>query len=98
VIDRNNALRRFASRILPAELGRGFAAEVRRRPIGAVIADICRDLGITLLSAENLRSGRVWSWFMTNPEITSALDRVGFLGLAALRRFAVAGHGHRSTA
>jgi hypothetical protein len=35
------------------------------------------DLGITLLSAENLRTGRVWSWFMRNPEITSALDRVG---------------------
>jgi len=27
------------------------------------------DLGITLLSAENLRSGHVWTWFMKNPEI-----------------------------
>ena len=35
------------------------------------------DLGITLLSAENLRSSRVWSWFMQNPEVVSALDRVG---------------------
>jgi hypothetical protein len=35
------------------------------------------DLGITLLSAENLRTGRVWSWFMKNPEITTALDRAG---------------------
>jgi hypothetical protein len=35
------------------------------------------DLGITLLSAENLRSGRVWHWFMQNPEIVSALDRAG---------------------
>ncbi|HJR59209.1 MAG TPA: glucoamylase family protein [Vicinamibacterales bacterium] len=35
------------------------------------------DLGITLLSAENLRSGRVWEWFMQNPEIRSALDRAG---------------------
>ena len=35
------------------------------------------DLGITLLSAENLRTGHVWSWFMKNPEVTSALDRVG---------------------
>jgi hypothetical protein len=32
------------------------------------------DLGITLLSAENLRTGRVWTWFMKNPEITTALD------------------------
>jgi len=35
------------------------------------------DLGITLLSAENLRSGRVWTWFMKNPEVTAALDRAG---------------------
>jgi hypothetical protein len=35
------------------------------------------DLGITLLSAENLRTGRVWTWFMKNPEITTALDRAG---------------------
>jgi hypothetical protein len=31
------------------------------------------DLGITLLSAENLRSGKVWHWFMRNPEIIYAL-------------------------
>ncbi len=31
------------------------------------------DLGITLLSAENLRSGKSWFWFMRNPEITYAL-------------------------
>lgn len=35
------------------------------------------DLGITLLSAENLRTGRVWTWFMKNPEIARALDRAG---------------------
>ena len=35
------------------------------------------DLGITLLSAENLRTGHVWNWFMANPEIVSALDRAG---------------------
>ena len=35
------------------------------------------DLGITLLAAENLRSGAVWKWFMQNPEITTALDRAG---------------------
>jgi hypothetical protein len=33
------------------------------------------DLGITLLSAENLRTGRVRTWFMKNPEIAIALDR-----------------------
>jgi hypothetical protein len=35
------------------------------------------DLGITLLSAENVRTGHVWSWFMANPEIPAALDRAG---------------------
>jgi hypothetical protein len=54
---------------LPTE--KEIAAEVRRRPIGAVIADICRDLGITPyhplwtdLSAAILRHGgnlpRLW--------------------------------------
>ncbi len=38
------------------------------------------DLGITLLSAENLRSGNVWRWFMRNAEVTRALS------LAGLRR------------
>ncbi len=31
------------------------------------------DQGITLLSAENLRSGKVWYWFMQNDEIRRAL-------------------------
>jgi len=35
------------------------------------------DVGITLLSAENLRTGRVWEWFMRNPEIPAAMDRIG---------------------
>ena len=35
------------------------------------------DLGITLLSAENLRTGRIWRWFMANPEIATALERAG---------------------
>jgi len=26
------------------------------------------DVGITLLIAENLRTGNVWKWFMANPE------------------------------
>lgn len=37
------------------------------------------DLGITLLSAENLRTGSVWRWFMSNPEVPAALDRIGVL-------------------
>ncbi len=37
------------------------------------------DVGITLLSAENLRSGKVWAWFMKNPEIVRALERASRL-------------------
>ncbi len=35
------------------------------------------DAGITLLSAENLRSGAVWKWFMANKEIPAALTAAG---------------------
>jgi hypothetical protein len=38
------------------------------------------DVGISLLSAENLRSGNVWRWFMRNAEIPRAMR------LAGLRR------------
>jgi len=32
------------------------------------------DVGITLLSAENLRTGNVWKWFHANPEIQKAMN------------------------
>ncbi|MFL6215571.1 MAG: glucoamylase family protein [Blastocatellia bacterium] len=35
------------------------------------------DVGITLLSAENLRTGNIWRWFMRNSEITRAMNLVG---------------------
>ncbi len=34
------------------------------------------DVGITLLSAENLRTNSVWKWFMKNSEITASLRKV----------------------
>lgn len=34
-------------------------------------------VGITLLSAENLRTGNVWRWFMGNPEVIRALHAIG---------------------
>lgn len=34
------------------------------------------DQGITLLSAENLRSGRVWRWFASSPDMQRALSRM----------------------
>ena len=42
--------------------------------------------GIILLSAENMRSGNVWRWFMRNREIGRALDRIGLLTRAQPRR------------
>lgn len=33
--------------------------------------------GIILLSAENARTGNIWRWFMRNPEIPRAMQRVG---------------------
>jgi len=35
------------------------------------------DVGMTLLSAENLRSGSVWNWFMANPEPQNAMRLAG---------------------
>ena len=36
------------------------------------------DVGITLVMAENARTGWVWECFMRNPEMKSALERAGF--------------------
>lgn len=37
------------------------------------------DVGISMLSAENLRTGKVWQWFMSNSEPQRALDLVGLV-------------------
>ena len=37
------------------------------------------DVGIILLSAENMRTGNVWRWFMQNREIPLAMQRVGLV-------------------
>jgi hypothetical protein len=34
------------------------------------------DVGITLLSAENLRTGNVWKWFGANPEIRRTMSQL----------------------
>jgi hypothetical protein len=36
------------------------------------------DVGITMLMAENARTGFVWNTFMKNPEATRGMDRAGF--------------------
>jgi hypothetical protein len=35
------------------------------------------DVGITLLSAENLRTGNIWKWFMANAEAPWAFALAG---------------------
>ena len=44
------------------------------------------NVGITLLSAENLRSGNVWRWFMRNSEIPRAMRSVGLVKDQPVRR------------
>ena len=65
---------RFGDRIY----GRYGFADAFHPTSGWVNPDVIGiDLGITVLSAENLRSGKVWQWFMRNQEIVTAMDRVG---------------------
>jgi len=40
------------------------------------------DLGITMLMAENQRTGFVWNTFMKNPEAQQAMEKVGFKNTA----------------
>lgn len=44
------------------------------------------DVGVTILSAENLRSGNVWRWFMLNPEGARAMRLIGLLPENGRRR------------
>jgi hypothetical protein len=37
------------------------------------------NVGIILISAENMHSGKVWQWFMRNPEIPRAMETVRLL-------------------
>ena len=47
------------------------------------------DLGITLLAAENLRTGKVWRWFMANPEVRAGMARAGFVPAASGQPFSI---------
>ena len=44
------------------------------------------DVGITLLMAENLRSGFVWEQFMKNAEVMRGMQVAGFRAEGAERR------------
>jgi hypothetical protein len=64
--------RRFGARVY----GRYGFADAFHPTDGWVNPDVIGiDLGIALLSAENLRTGRVWTWFMRNPEVRAGMAR-----------------------
>ena len=71
------ALREMKARYGDKIYGRYGFADAFNPNNGWVNGDVIGiDVGITLLSAENLRSGNVWRWFMRNQEIKTALARV----------------------
>lgn len=50
---------------------------------GWIDADVIGiDAGITLLSAENMRTGNVWRWFMRNGAIRDAMAKAGLRAMA----------------
>jgi len=62
--------------------GRYGFADAFNPTSGWVSRDFVGDaVGITLLSAENLRTGSVWKWFMSNPEPERGLDIAGLVGI-----------------
>ncbi len=76
------ALRTMRSRFGERIYGRYGFVDAFNPNTGWVDSDVLGiDVGITLLSAENLKDGGVWRWFMRNPEITRAMDMVGLRAL-----------------
>jgi hypothetical protein len=62
--------------------GRYGFADAFNPTTGWVSGDVLGiEVGITLLSAENLRTGNVWRWFMSNPEPERALDLAGLVNV-----------------
>lgn len=81
------ALRRMRERFGDRIYGRYGFVDAFNPATGWVDSDVIGiDVGITLLSAENLRSERVWRWFMANPEIPSAMKRAGLEKAGANQR------------
>jgi hypothetical protein len=71
------ALREMKEKFGEKIYGRYGFADAFNPATGWVNPDVIGiDVGVTLLSAENLRSGNVWRWFMRNAEIRRAKDRL----------------------
>jgi hypothetical protein len=72
------ALRTMQDRFGDKIFGRYGFADAFNPNTGWVNPDVIGiDVGITLLSAENLIDERVWRWFMRSPEIVQAMKMVG---------------------
>ena len=66
--------RKFGERIY----GRYGFTDAFHPTTGWVSSDVLGlDTCITQLSAENLRSGNLWKWFMQNLEIVRAMEKAG---------------------
>jgi hypothetical protein len=79
-----SALRAMKDRFGDRIYGRYGFADAFHPGNGWVNPDVIGiDLGITLLAAENLRSGAVWQWFMRNDDISRGLKRAGLSTTAA---------------
>jgi len=73
------ALRTMQERFGDKTWGRYGFCDAFNPTTGWIDSDVLGiDQGIILLSAENLRGGNVWSWFMKNPAIPRALDLCRF--------------------
>ena len=71
------ALRTMRDKFGASIYGRYGFADAFNPNTGWVNPDVIGiDVGITLLSAENLRTGNVWRWFMRNREIPRAMSLV----------------------
>ena len=74
---------RFGDRIW----GKYGFADAFNPQTGWVAADVLAiDTGITLVMAENYRSGLIWKHFMRNAEVRDAMTRAGFRSVAAVER------------
>jgi len=72
------ALRAMRERFGSTIYGRYGFADAFNPGTGWIDPDVIGiDLGIMLLSAENLETGNVWRWMMANAEIPAAMEAVG---------------------
>ncbi len=78
------ALRQMRALSLAGLWGRYGFADAFNPETGWVSPDVIGiDVGITLVMAENLRSGFVWSQFMRAPEVRHGMARAGFVHVRA---------------